>query len=435
MAALHETSDLDLPGHYAISLRWTALDPSNILGALLRVNLAQDFEEFRQALRGFDVPSQNFVYADVEGNIGYQMPGKIPIRAGGDGLLPAPGWTDDYEWTGFIPFEELPYAFNPPQGYIVTANNAVVGAEYPYMISLGWDYGYRARRIIELLETLKPLSLQDMAAIQADNYNAMGPVFVPLLGDLWWDDARLAGMVAFLLGWDYQNDADSAQAALFNAFWHHLVLATFADDFPEPPEPPDDEPVSAQILGASDIPSDDRAFLVFEHLVQDPENAWWDDVTTPEREGRDEILARALDAAVEELEDRLGKDPQKWSWGALHGAEFRNASLGQSGIPPIEALFNRGPFPTGGGSSIVNANGWAFAKSYAVDWVPSMRMIVDMGDLANSLAIHTTGQSGHAYHPHYIDMAPLWSTLQYHPMRWTRAQVEAAAEGVLELIP
>ncbi len=436
MAALHETTDLDLPGQYAISLRWTALDPSNTFGAILELNRAQNFDEFRQALSKFDVPSQNFVYADVEGNIGYQMPGKIPIRAGGDGLLPAPGWTDDYEWTGFIPFEELPYSFNPPQGYIVSANNAVVGPDYPYLISLGWDYGYRARRIIELLQAKQPLTVEDMTAIQGDNFNAMGPVFVPLLAEIPWGDPKLEEMVSLLQEWDYQNDADSAPAALFNAFWHQLVVATFADEFPEPPEPPDDgEPVSAQILGAADIPSDDRAFLVFEHLVQDPDNRWWDDVNTPGRETRDAILVRALAAAVDELEDTLGRDPQQWSWGALHGAEFRNGSLGESGIAPIEALFNRGPFPVAGGSSIVNANGWNFAKDYTVTWVPSMRMIVDLGDLSNSLAIHTTGQSGHAFHPHYIDMAPLWSTLQYHPMRWTRQQVEAAAEGVLELEP
>ncbi len=433
LAALQEATALDLPPQYAVSLRWTALEPTRTMDALLWLNAATDWDSFRDALRDFAAPSQNFVYADVDGNIGYQTPGLIPIRANGDGLLPVPGWTDDYEWTRYIPFDELPRSFNPPRGYIVTANNAVVGPDYPYMISLGWDYGYRARRIIELIEAKQKLSLQDMAAIQGDNFNAMGPVLVPLLKTLNPAENDLQEAVAMLHGWDYQNDSDSAPAALFNAFWRHLILSTFGDEFPQAEE--DETNTSSQILGAADMPSDDRAFLVIEILVEDPDNAWWDDITTPEREDRDAILTRALQAALQELHSTLGKDPASWSWGALHGATFRNATLGESGIAPLEALFNRGPFPVSGGSSIVNANGWDFSQGYDVTWVPSMRMLVDLGDLSNSLSMHTTGQSGHPYHPHYIDMAPLWSTIQFHPMRWTRQQVEAAAEGTLRLIP
>jgi penicillin amidase len=130
-----------------------------------------------------------------------------------------------------------------------------------------------------------------------------------------------------------------------------------------------------------------------------------------------------------------GKDPEKWNWGDLHTSNFRNATLGESGIAPIEALFNRGPFRTAGGSSIVNATSWSTLEPYSVNWLPSMRMIVDLGNLQNSLTIHTTGQSGHAYHPHYIDMADLWRTIQYHPMFWDRQQIEAKADGHLRLLP
>lgn len=434
LAALDQTTDLDLPATYAVSLRWTALEPDLILQSVLRLNIARNWEEFRDALRFWGAPSQNFVYADVEGNIGYQMPGKVPIRASGNGLLPVPGWTDDYEWVSFIPFDDLPYTFNPDQGYVVTANNAVVGPEYPHLISLGWDYGYRARRIVERIETAsRPLTVEDMRDIQGDNYNAMGPVLVPLVTSLAYEDARLRAMADLLAGWDFRNDADSAEAALFNAFWHHLILATFGDEF-QPPEGGETD-VAAQILGADDIPSDDRAFLVIERLVEDPQSPWWDDVTTPEMEDRDAILRRALAAAVEELDARLGTDPADWSWGALHTATFENQTLGRSGIAPIEALFNRGPFPTGGGASIVNATGWDFKDGYEVRWLPSMRMIIDLSDFDRSRAIHTTGQSGHAFHPHYIDMAPLWARVEDAPLLWSEAAVQAAAEAHLVLEP
>jgi penicillin amidase len=135
------------------------------------------------------------------------------------------------------------------------------------------------------------------------------------------------------------------------------------------------------------------------------------------------------------MEKTLGKDTSQWKWGDLHTATFRNQTLGESGVSLIEDLFNRGPFPTGGGKSIVNATGWSTIDGYFVDWLPSMRMIVDLGNLNNSLTVHTTGQSGHAYHPHYADMAPLWADVKYYPMWWDQPSAIDDAEGHLVLKP
>ena len=135
------------------------------------------------------------------------------------------------------------------------------------------------------------------------------------------------------------------------------------------------------------------------------------------------------------MEKELGSDPSKWNWGSLHGATFHNGTLGESGVPPIEALFNRGPFPTSGGSSIVNATSWRATEGYETTSVPSMRAIYDFSDLNNSIAVHTTGQSGHSYHPHNIDMAPLWANIQYYPMWWNQEDVIKDAEGHLVLKP
>ena len=152
-------------------------------------------------------------------------------------------------------------------------------------------------------------------------------------------------------------------------------------------------------------------------------------------ETRDDIFETALAEAVTEVEAQLGKDPARWTWGALHTITFENKSLGRSGVAPIEALFNRGPFATAGGSSIVNATSWDPVLGYAVNWVPSQRMIVDLADFDRTLAVHTTGQSGHAYHVNYIDMADAWRTIQYFPLPWTRAEVTALAAQRLLLEP
>ena len=171
-----------------------------------------------------------------------------------------------------------------------------------------------------------------------------------------------------------------------------------------------------------------------------PESAWWDDKSTTDTvETFDEIMRLAFADAVSDLEGRFGKDTSKWNWGDLHTLELTNSTLGASGFPPIEALFNRGPFRTSGGSLIVNATGWDASKNapdaYMVSSYPSERVIYDFSDFNNSIAIHTSGQSGHAYHPHYVDMTPLWANIQYYPMWWSLDSIIEDMEGHLILMP
>jgi penicillin amidase len=169
-------------GLTAVALRWTALEPGRLFEAVLRLDRASDFREFREALRYWDVPAQNIVYADVDGNIGYQVPGLQPIRARGHGLAPAPGWTDQYEWTGYIPYEKLPYLFNPEVGYIVTANARIAGPSYPYFLGSEYSFGERARRIRELIEADPDgVTIQDMQSIHADVYDQYAAELVPYL--------------------------------------------------------------------------------------------------------------------------------------------------------------------------------------------------------------------------------------------------------------
>jgi penicillin amidase len=212
-------------------------------------------------------------------------------------------------------------------------------------------------------------------------------------------------------------DIDSAPGALFAVFWKHLLSATFEDDLPE-----------------SNWPTGGGNWMeITRKLIEDPASPWWDDSNTDEIESREDIFKGAFEDAVAEIKKLQGKDPEGWSWGDLHTITFENSVM--TSFPIIKNVFNRGPFPTAGGSAIVNATGWNTLQGYQVGSVPSMRMIVDLSDLMNSLTMHTTGQSGHPYHSNYIDMADPWRLIQYQPMYWDFKDIETNASGRLTLIP
>ncbi|MFP3853124.1 MAG: penicillin acylase family protein [Anaerolineales bacterium] len=408
---------LNLPEEYGLALRWTALDHSSLISAILQLNRAQDWESFRQALAGWDVPSQNVIYADVDGNIGYQLPGRIPIRRSGQGWLPNPGWTGEFEWEGMIPYEELPSAFNPESQFIATANNAIAGDAYSEFLSQDWDYGYRASRIEHMIRTTNSITIADVQGMHGDNQHPMGEILIPHLVNL--ELGGDAGVwVSRLEAWDHQNHMDSGEAAVFNAFWRNLHDWIFLET-----------------LGEAPLPRSSRAFTIVHDLLDEPNSQWWDLSRTAAIETRDQALELSFLSALSELHELLGRNQQAWRWGDMHTATFRNQSLGKSGVPPIEWLFNRGPYPTGGGTSIVNATGWKPQAGYEVTSLPSQRIIHDLSDWDLSSAVHTTGQSGHAFHPNYSDQVDPWRWIEYHPLPWAREQVLDQSTHRLELLP
>jgi penicillin amidase len=255
--------------------------------------------------------------------------------------------------------------------------------------------------------------------MQGDAFDSNGPTYVPLILELDELSNGEAQAQDLLRDWDYQSRAHSAAAAVFNAFWRHLLQNTFNDDMPEERYYPDGGSRWNEIMRQLDVNS-----------------PWWDDKSTLDvKETRNEIIRKSFEQGVAELEDIFGSNVARWNWGDMHASTFRNGTLGESGVSPIEALFNRGPFPTGGGDSIVNATGWSVKDGYETNWLPSMRMIVDLANLNNSITVHTTGQSGHAYHPHYADMIPLWANVEYYPMLWEAAAITSQAEEHLRLSP
>ncbi|GGQ04080.1 penicillin acylase family protein [Streptomyces roseolilacinus] len=453
---------------YAVSLRWTALDPGKSMDAVFKLNRARDFKEFRAAARDFEVPSQNLIYADAkgsEGHIGYQAPGKIPVRAKGhDGTLPAPGWDPAYDWKKkYVPFDELPYEEDPARGYIVTANQAVVnGEEYPHHLTADWGYGSRSQRINDLIESkIKDggkISTDDMRTMQTDNQSEIAKLLTPLLLRVDISDPYVREAQRLLEGWDYTQEADSPAAAYFNAVWRNVLKLAFGDKLPkelrvkgeclrvpaaDPTVPDDQRDRLVRECGQRDADKaqpdgSDRWYEVVRPLLQDEDNAWWH---TPENrldaatETRDQLFARAMKDARWELTAELGKDVSTWSWGRLHQLTLRNQTLGTGGPDLVKFLLNRGPWNLSGGEAAVNATGWNAAGGYGVVWVPSMRMVVNVGDWDKSRWINLTGASGHAYHPHYTDQTEAWARGELLDWPFSDKAVDAAKTDHLVLKP
>jgi len=385
----------------AVSLQWAALEPSRTIAAVFDLNTAQDWDDFRDAARRFEVPAQNLLYADVDGNIGYQAPGEIPVRARGDGRWPVPGWDGKHEWTGSVPFKDLPHVYNPKAGFLVTANNRVVDDDYPYELGADTAPGYRSERVRELLTSKDRLSVADMTRFQNDTYSANAERLVPRLLDVTVPTAFARQGQDVLRGWDFHMDADSRAAAFFSVVWRNLLQLTFHDQLPRGQWPDGGE----------------RWFDVVRTLLDDPNNRWWDNLATPTvLETRDDVLRDSLVRARDEITSIRSRDVSGWSWGGLHRLTLVNPTLGDSGIGLVNRLFNRGPVEVGGSGGIVNANAWDAAEGYEVTAVPSMRMVVDLADLDRSRWIQLSGSSGHAYHDHYADQLPLWAAGR--TLRW-----------------
>lgn len=405
---------------HAVAIQWTALEPAPTMDAIVWFMRARDWASFREGARRFLVPSQNLVYADVDGHIGYQAPGRVPVRSSGDGTAPQPGWTGEALWDGELDFDAMPWTFDPTAGAIMTANQPVLpGGSEPFL-SRDFNHGYRGARIAELLDGRDDLTLDDLLEVQLDAHNGNGANLVGALTAVPADaDPRVQAIQDVLEGWDLQDAVDSAGSAAFNATWRHLLAATFHDELPEWAWP----------TGSG------RWWEVVRGLVAQPDAAWWDDVTTPQREQRDDVLHASMAAAHDELVELFSDDPGEWRWGEMHTLTLTHQTFGTSGIGVVERLFNRGPLELPGGSDVVQATGWVATQGYEVTWVPSMRYLVDLGDLDAGSWIHPTGQSGRPFHPNYTDQAATYAAGGTFPIAFSAEAVAAAAVDRLTLVP
>jgi penicillin amidase len=411
-------SDVTSQRGQALALRWPALDPADTtISAFLGIDYSGNWQDFRDALSVYVAPSQNFVYADVDGNIGYYGPGRIPIRARGDGSVPVPGWNDDYAWKGWIPFAQLPNAYNPADGYLVTANNRVTPDDYPYFITNAWAPPYRAERIRELLTSGQGLTPDDYARIQSDQRSAQARELLPLLLAVQPRTSAETQALGILREWDGTVSPDAAAPAIYEAWYAHLYAALLGDDLGGE---------VGKFLTETDDP------ILLKRILSGEEAVWCDDVLTPAEETCNETALVALQDALKELEKHLGHDMGKWRWGDLHRTVFPHNPLSQVGF--LKPLFERS-IVTGGDDFTVNPSPYKLDAPFDSNWVPSYREIIDLADLGNSRFMHTTGQSGNFLSKHYDDLIPLWRGVQYVPMYWDKSQVTGNAEGILRLEP
>ncbi|PJF36138.1 MAG: penicillin acylase family protein [Candidatus Thermofonsia Clade 1 bacterium] len=415
-----------------LALRWAGNDPENpydLIGALLAVNRAQNWEDFRAALVGWQVPSQNFLYADVDGNIGYILPGRVPIRAADhNGLTPVDGSTRRYLWQGYLPYEHMPRLFNPERGYIVAANQRIApnayaaqlqerfGTDLNYFANFNADYGYRSQRIHDLLLARTDHSIQTFVEIQKDTYNSFAEALMPIALNLDHGTAIPSAALDWLRTWDFYMRPESGQAAWFAAFEFEVADRLWKDE-----------------IGGTPI-TDGRFMWSTTLLLEQPDAIWWDNIETPEvRESRDDILRAALAAAYQTVAARLGQDFTKWRWDALHKIDFVSNPLGQSGISLIEDYVNISAVPVGGGAATINRASSYGDDPFSVTEISTIRVIFDFADLERSIGIHSTGQSGHPASPHYRDLVMPWRRFEAYPLRLDRGAIEAAAVHRLTL--
>ncbi|GAB4576023.1 MAG: penicillin acylase family protein [Rhodothalassiaceae bacterium] len=384
-----------LPENTVLALHWTALDPDDGTASIgPEIARAARFESFIGALRHYAAPEQNIVYADVSGDIGYHAPGRVPVRSERNearGIVPAPGWKEDYDWLGYLPYTELPTRHNPESGVIATANEKIVEADYPHYLTSEWALPYRGDRIRALISEREDHDVASMTAIQMDVRSTVADDLLPRLlahaGDRIDPEVREA-----LAAWDHMMTTDRPEPLIFTAWHRFLARAVYADElgerFPRYWGPKVD-------------------FLL--HVLDEtrPERRWCDDVSTEAEETCDDRVVLAFEDAMADLAQRAGKDWRSWRWGRMHKVTQTHNPMSQ--VPTLARVFElRSQAP--GGTYTVNVAGSRFGTDdpYGFGHGPSYRAVYDLSDLDASRYIIPTGQSGNPLSPHYDDMMPLW---------------------------
>jgi penicillin amidase len=394
------------------ALRWTALDPKlSGAEAFNALNRARNWKEFRDALSHFIGPMQNMVYADVEGHIGYYAAGRVPIRKSGDGSLPYDGATDAGEWTSYIPFDKLPHLFDPPSGMIVTANQRIVGRDYPYHLTHEWPAPYRARRIYELLQTRQKLTPADFRAIQGDLYTISGALFAHEVVKTARASAQSAGddrwreTLRLLDEWDGRMNADSRPALLAAVMRSVFARRIFT------------AALGADLAKEYDWANDDT---LIDRLITDRPRAW----LPAEFKDYAEMLRACHAEARRTLTERLGADESQWTWGRYTQARFPHPL---ASAPIIGQRFLIPPFPQNGSDgNTITVN---------VGRNVSMRFIADTKDWDKTQQGIALGESGDPSSPHWRDQLEDWRAVTPRGFPFTRAAVEAATRETLVLVP
>jgi penicillin amidase len=388
-------------GSVRMALRWTVTEPGLVQYPILDIDRAQNWQEFNAALKRFGGPGSNFVYADVDGNIGYHAAGMLPKRHGFAGDVPVDGTSGEFEWDGFIPFDELPTVYNPPSGLIVTANQNPFPANYPYPVSGNFASPYRARQIRALLTKREKWTAADLLAVQKDVYSEFDHFLARQLAGAYAKRGghtdRLDTAVRMLKEWDGQMDKDLAAPLIVTFAYGHLVTSLV-------------EIAAAGKAAGYDNPL--APSVVQTLLLQRPAD-WSSDF--------DGLLLRALVDGVDECGRQQGHDPTRWRYGSALQVRINHPAVHQ--VPVIGSWFDIGPVRMSGGRTTV--------KQTTAGLAPSMRMDADLGNWDASLLNVLTGQSGQILDSHYNDQWHAYYAARSFPMQFERVQ----AKSTLRFVP
>jgi len=402
-----------------LAQRWDALWSGDHFQALLMLNRAGSWEEFTSSLRTWASPPLAFLYADVEGNIGFFPAGEIPVRTAHDGALPVDGATDAYEWQGIIPHELKPMIFNPEGGILVSANHSMLPPEAPYPLGADTLASYRANRIRDLLRTIPKSTLDDFARIQGDRYDPSTAVVLRVASSLRPTEGEAVQALEKLRSWNGQM-TDGPAPAIYQALYRRLVENTFKDE-----------------IGDELFPSY-LEFLELGHsgglyaVLEDEASPYWDVRGTPDAETRERIFLASLGEAVELLSGLQGNDVNAWDWRRLHEIRFAHP-LGAD--EPLAWLFSRGPVPFGGSTYTVANAVVSLRKPFETPLGTSFRFLADLSNPDLSRSIVPTGASGHPLSPHYFDQNPGWLEDRSHSLPFERTTIESNLESKLVLQP
>lgn len=408
------TAAAPLGAQFMVAFQWTALRADDrTLQAGLAMNRATDWISFLAALRDFHSPQQNIVYADVDGNIGFIAPGRVPLRRADNdlkGLAPAPGWDARYDWNGFIPFDQLPRSFNPPEGVIATANQKIVEDDYPYFLTSEWTVPYRYQRIRTLIDATPRHTMDSFGEIQKDTLSLAVRDALPLLLSARFASGpalapRERALIESLRKWDGDMQEGLAEPLVATAWLRELSRLLFEDKVGDAlfNRLWEQRNVQQPMLNVLRNPGGLGAF-------------WCDDSKTPEQEDCDDAIATAWHHAIADLDRRYGDNPGRWRWGKAHAARSEHKPFGKQ--PYLADLFNV-KVPTGGDTYTVNVGRHNLrdeAAPFESVHAASLRAIYDLSDLAESRFMDSTGQSGNVMSTHYRDLTGKWAAVQYITM-------------------
>lgn len=438
----------DFVGEQPLALRWTSLDPDPSVNGYYSLLTAADCAEFHEALKHWFGPVVNIISADMAGNIAYTLAGKIPVRARGNGRVPVPGWTDEYEWIGYLPFDTLPHLNNPAQGYIATANNRVTAEDYPVRIELEPISGDRAQRISELildssLRGDEKITVDYFRRMQFDQVSPSARWFGRYLNSIierqsaHTPRSELIDVLDLMKDWDGTLSSNGPPPVIYQVFIRKLAELLLTHKLKESPGEPRHGSLTERFMGKGPTPVIADRGLFGERwlpwlidILQASDAAWFD---LGSGESRDAVVKQALLQAFQELKQTLGSDPTRWSWGRLHKATFHHI-LGTR--PYFCRLFNRGPYPIGGDSTTIWATGTSYHNLDTENMVgPGYRMIINFLDLDQSISLLAPGQSGNPGSRHYSDQVKGWFTGGYHPMLYSRKSILAGSQHILRISP